>query len=405
MNILLITDSYPPEIRSASHLMQELAEGLAERGHSVTVATCYPRYNLAEDSKGIKFPEYAIENKIKVLRIDTLPHHKVNFIVRGIAQLTLPYVFLRKIKYYVKDVDAVIIYSPPLPLAVIGEKIKKVYGARFILNVQDIFPQNAIDLGVLKNRFLIIFFEKMESKVYKNADFILVHSESNAEFIKSRFHEHKRKISVLHNWIDTKEFEGIKRTNRFRKIYGLEDRFIILFAGVMGPSQGLDFVLDVAERVKDITDICFLLVGDGMEKDRLIRIAKEKGLQNVVFKPFVPKKDYVELVKDCDVGLVSLTNKNKTPVVPGKILGYMAAGIPVVAFLNRESDGHRIIRDANCGYSTAWGNLEEAVDIIKRIYNMRDRLDEFGRKGFEYVKNNFEKEICIQKLEFILKSS
>lgn len=398
MKVLLITDSYPPEIRSASHLMKELAEGLKNRGFDVAVATTYPEYNLAEEQMNIKYPEFAEENEIKVIRVKTLPHHKINFIVRGISQVSMPYIFENKIKKYLNKADIIIVYSPPLPLAIVGAKLKKFFNAKFLLNVQDIFPQNAIDLGVLKNPLLIKFFKKMEWKAYINADLIFVHSEGNLNFLKKKYPDIAGKFMVLHNWIDTKQFNGILRTNKYRKIYNLENKFIILFAGVIGPSQGLDFVIELANRVRDLEDVIFLFVGDGMEKTKLENLAKTKNLKNVIFKPFVSKEYYPYLVKDCDVGLVSLSSKNRTPVVPGKILGYMAAKLPVLAFLNQESDGHNIIKNANCGFSCIHGDIQEAEKLVREIYKNKNGLIRYGENGYNYVINNFDREICIQKL-------
>ncbi len=401
-NVLLITDSYPPEIRSASHLMEELAWELRDRCYNVYVATSYPQYNLSEQYKGKEYPEYNEENNIKVIRIKTLPHHKVNFIVRGIAQLTMPDIFYKKIRKYITKIDIVLIYSPPLPLANLGIKIKKNYKAKFILNIQDIFPQNAIDLGVLRNKILIKYFEYMELNVYKNADVVTLHSEGNLEFIKRRYPELSNKLCILHNWIDVDEFTGIKPKGEYRKKFKLQDKFIILFAGVIGPSQGLDFVIKLAERLKDIEQLVFLMVGDGMERNNLENLVKLKNLRNVIFKDFVSKKEYPELVKDCNVGLVSLTNKNKTPVVPGKILGYMAAGIPVLAFLNKESDGHSIIKEAICGYSCEWGDIEMAEKLVRQLYDNQNTIKDLGKNGYLYVKTNFDKKHIVNKLEKLM---
>ena len=405
MNILLISDSYPPEIRSASQLMSELAHELKERGNNVAVATSFPKYNLSEKENGKSevYGEYSVEDGIEVIRIKTLPHHKVNFIVRGIAQITMPYFFISGIKKYIKgNIDVVIVYSPPLPLYKIGLYFKRKMKSKFLLNIQDIFPQNAIDLGILKNSFMIKAFEIMEKKAYFKSDIIFVHSEGNAKFISKKYNDNtlKKKVIVLHNWIDVNGFKGVdKAVGIFRKKYGLEDKFILLFAGVIGPSQGLDFVIDVAEKVKDYKDIVFLLVGDGMEKENLLNIVENKKLKNVIFKPFVSQNEYPQLAKDADVGLVSLTSKNKTPVVPGKITGYMAASIPVLAFLNKESDGHKIISDANCGYSCFFGDTDSAVNLVIKMYENRPALKEKGLNGFNYVSANFEKSKIIDELE------
>nr|WP_038059274.1 glycosyltransferase family 4 protein [Thermodesulfovibrio islandicus] len=378
--------------------MLELAEGLRDRGFDVTVATTYPEYNLDNEQRNIKYPEFTEENQIKVIRIKTLPHHNVNFIIRGISQISMPYIFENKIKKYLKKAEIIIVYSPPMPLAMLGAKLKKNFNAKFLLNVQDIFPQNAIDLGVLKNPLLIKFFKDMERNAYIDADLIFVHSEGNLKFLKMNHPDIATKFIVLHNWIDTKQFERLSRTNKYRKLYNIEDKFIILFAGVMGLSQGLDFVIELAEKVRDLKDLVFLFVGDGMERTKLQDLARAKNLNNIIFKPFVSKEEYPYLVKDCDVGLVSLSSKNKTPVVPGKILGYMAAKLPVLAFLNRESDGHIIIKQANCGFSCIHGDIQKAEDLVREIYKNKISLSTYGKNGYNYLVNNFEREICIQKL-------
>src|SRR3990167_9738796 len=151
MKILIVADVYPPEVSSAANLMKELAEGLKKKGHNVWVVTAYPKYYLSKELEGQKFELFSDENGIKVIRVKTLPLKKVNFIIRGVSQLILPFLFFFKIKKYIcEKLDVAIIYSPPLPLALVGVMIKRHYGAKFILNIQDLFPQNAIDLGVLK---------------------------------------------------------------------------------------------------------------------------------------------------------------------------------------------------------------------------------------------------------------
>ena len=400
MNILLITSSYPPEIRSSSHLMQELAEGLRERGHAVTVVTVYPGHNLSGSGEQFHLGSIEMENGIEVVRIKTLSPHRVPYLIRGFSQLVLPYVFFYRIRNLIKRrMDVIIVYSPPLPLAIAGSKLKRFYNAKYILNVQDLFPQNAIDLGILKNRLLIKLFKRIEAYAYRSADFITVHSENNKSFLATRNKVPQDRIKVIHNWIDIEPYSKAMRTGRFRKMFNIEDKFIFLFAGVIGPSQGLDLIIKAAEKIKDVKDICFLIVGDGMEKERLEKMADDLKLKNVIFKPFVSKDEYPELVKDADVGLACLSSMNRTPVVPGKILGYMAASVPVAAFLNKESDGHQIIRNAQCGYSEISDDVEKTVETVIKIYNEWSRLKEYGENGFNYVKENFERNACINRLE------
>ncbi len=399
-NILIIADIYPPEVSSAAHLMKELAEGLKKRGHNIWVITTYPRYYLPKELEGQKFELFSDEAGIKVIRVKTPPLKKVNFIIRGIFQLLLPFLFFQKAKKLIRGkLDVVIIYSPPLPLATIGIKIKKYFGAKFILNIQDIFPQNAVDLEILKNKLLVKFFEAIEKNVYKSADLITFHSEGGRRFLIERKGVSVTKIITLPNWIDLAPYQNLTKDISFRKQWDLQKKFIFLFAGIMGPAQGLDFLIEIVKEVSSIKDVVFLLVGDGMEKEKIEKMISHYALSNVIVKPFVSKDDYPYLAKEADVGVVCLSSKNKTAFVPGKILGYMAASKPIVAFLNQESDGFEVIREAKCGYAVKADDLDKAVEIVRKIYNEKDKLKELGDNGFKYVLNNFTIDVCLNKLE------
>lgn len=400
MNVLLITGPYPPEIRAISFMMKELAEELAARGHDVTVATCWPQYNLSSGAKHAAFSTFTVENKIKVIRVKTLPLHKRSFLIRGLAQISLPYLFLRMIRKFIKQkIDIVIVYTPYLPLGILGIKIKKIYGARFILNVQDIFPQNAIDLGIMKNKLIIKFFERMEKKIYENADKITAYTVNSRRFLIEKKGVPEEKITTVYNWIDFVVFNKAKATGAFRRRYGLENKFIFLFPGVLGPAQNLEFIIQVAKRIDDIKELCFLFVGDGIEKEKLQNLAKEYGLQNAEFRPFVPREDFPSLVKEVNVGLACLGMRNKTPAIPGKVVGFMASSVPVAAFLNKESDAHEIIREAGCGYSMLSDDTEKAEKLIRKIFNEKNKLASYGRYGYNYAVEHFSKKPSIAKLE------
>lgn len=400
MNIALITHSYPPEIRSSSHLMLELAQWLKSKGYNVTVVTAFPKYNMEvkTSTEGIK--EYTDEDGIKVIRVKTLPIHDANFIVRGIAQLTMSYPFMRKIKKYIlKEIDVAIVYSPPITLAQVGATLYKRYKKKVILNVQDLFPQNAIDLGILNNKLLIKLFECIEKKAYAGASKILVHSEGNKKFLISNKQVDPKKIDILHNWVDIDAFERVTTTGKFRKSYGLDNKFVFLFAGILGPSQGLDFIVKLANKIKSKNGIRFLFVGDGIEKERLNEMIKSYELNNIVFAPFVSRDEYPELVKEMDVGLVCLSNMNKTPVMPSKILGYMAGGIPVLSFLHKESDGHDIIKEARCGYSMVYGDIEKATNVVNKLYEEKDNLKSMGNNGKMYISKHLSLDNIMSNLE------
>jgi len=406
MNILIVTSSYPPEIRSSSHLMQELAEEFALRGNQVTVVTSYPKVNLAQEVTGRSFKIYSRQNNINIIRTKTPvhPHEKSIFIIRGVSYLTLPFLFFLNIKKYIKSrLDAIIVYSPPLTLAIVGTLVKKAYGAKFVLNVQDIFPQNAIDLDILTNPLLIRFFKAIEGKAYADADAVTVHSMGNYRFLTQDNRCSVGKLSTLPNWIDLNSHKGSMMSCRLRDRFSLGNKFIFFFGGVMGPSQGLDVIIDAARELKDLEDIVFLLVGDGLEQERLKRRVNDHRMSNVIFGPFFDKNDYKALLQEVDVGLVCLSAKNKTPVVPGKLLGYMSAELPVLALLNRESDGHHIIREAACGCSAISDNPVRASRLMLKMYRNKKHLKQWGKNGLDYASLHFSKKHCVDKMEQLIR--
>jgi len=382
--------------------MLELTQELKKRGHNLTVITSWPEYNL-EEGKSREYSEKENDNGVTILRIKTLPHHNVNYFVRGIAQLLMPFQFLWKLWNYGIRVEICIIYSPPLPLAFVGVGLR-FFGVKTLLNLQDIFPQNAIDLGVLRNPLQIEFFRVIESLSYRFSNFITVHSEGNRNILMSQNPSLAKKLHILHNWVDIENVKS-KKSVDFRKKWGISSPYIAVFAGVMGPSQYLELLLYLAEKVQDDTDLLFLLVGDGQEKVKLQKMAQEKSLSNVRFEGFVSHEAYPELLSICSIGLVCLSPLNNTPVVPGKILGYMASGLPIVAFLQNSSDGHKIIKSAQCGISADSADKDACVKSMRELLSQRNSFAKLGNNGKSYAAKHFSKEVCISQLESMLEKA
>jgi glycosyltransferase involved in cell wall biosynthesis len=386
-------------------MVEELSQELLKKGHNVIVCSTVIRNRLSSNTIIKNRSSCVVEKGIKVIRVKSKYINSANFIIRGLYQIFFPYIFWNKIKSQLdNEIDIVISYSPPLAWAVLGRNLKKKYNARYILNVQDIFPQNAIDLGVLKNRFLINYYESQEKKVYKSADKLTSHTKNSRQFLLSNKGITASKIELITNWINVGTYANVPETNYFKEKYGLGNKFIFLFAGVIGPSQGLDFIIDTAKEIKSkYPEICFLFVGDGLEKKRLMKMAKESKLNNVVFKPLVSIEEYPKLLKSANVGLMALSSLNKTGVYPAKIFGYMAASLPVCAILHKESDGHDLIKESGCGISIFSDESKKVKrDLIIKIYNEKDKLKQYGLNGIEYVSNNFSKTKCIDKMNIII---
>ena len=363
--------------------------------------TTWPEYNLDQGATHKTFNELEHENGIRVIRVKTLPHHNVNYIVRGLSQLLMPLQFLIKLWRYKIKPQASIVYSPPLPLALVGSWLRR-SGVRYLLNIQDLFPQNAIDLGILRSSSQIKFFKTLERFAYRTADIVTVHSEGNRKMLLQQHPDFSSKFELLHNWVDVEHHSNEHISVDFRNKWAMTQKHIAVFAGVMGPSQYLDLILNIAEQMQDRTDLLFLMVGDGKEKERLQQIVIQKGLQNVRFEGFISRDVYPDLLSVCSIGLVCLSPQNNTPVVPGKILGHMAAGLPVAAFLHTTSDAHSMIAKAKCGVSANSADVDACVAAMRKLLSDDSKFYDLGQSGRRYAIEHFSKEVCVSQIENML---
>jgi glycosyltransferase involved in cell wall biosynthesis len=280
--------------------------------------------------------------------------------------------------------DAALVYSPPLPLALSALALCRARRRPLIVNIQDLFPQSAIDLGVLTNPYLIRIFKDLESFLFRHADLIAVHSEGNRRYVLNAGGR-PGKVTVIQNWVDTQAIQPSSRRNELRAALGLDHRFVVSFAGIMGYSQDLETVVHSAGILKERPEIAFLLVGDGIEKPKLEKLAHENHLDNVYFLPMQPKEKYPEVLAASDLCLVTLRREVKTPVVPSKILSIMAAGRPVLASLLLDGDAPRLITAARCGLSIAPGNPKEMAQAILQLYQDPKLREQMGARGRRYA--------------------
>jgi glycosyltransferase involved in cell wall biosynthesis len=292
-----------------------------------------------------------------------------------------------------------LIYSPPLPLALAGGAYRRWYGAPFVLNVQDLYPQTVIDLGLLRNGLAIKAAEKLEATAYRLADRIVVHSPGNQEFLVDRKGVQPAKVKVIYNWVDVERVQPGPKENGFRHQHGLTGRFVVSFAGLMGYAQDLSIVIAAAESLQDRPQIVFLLVGEGVGEANWKAMVKQKRLRNVQFLPMQPKDTYLRLLAASDVCLVPLTSDLRTPVVPGKLQSIMASGRPVIATVPLGGDTSGIIHKAQCGYAIQPGNLRDFCDAVLRLYNVPGLSHKLGASGRAYAERHFSLTSCCEAYE------
>jgi colanic acid biosynthesis glycosyl transferase WcaI len=399
MNILLVCAFFPPEVGSAAHLFFELGQALKDRGHRVTVLTGLPRYHVLGDQEHYRRRPVVVEDYhgLQVCRVINLNIPWNVPLLRGLDQ------FFSALSFglaglFLPPFDLALVYSPPLPLALSTYFLSRLRGKPAILNVQDIFPQSAIDLGVLRNPFLIRLFNGMEAFLYQHFPQVVVHSEGNRQYVISRGGAPER-VTAVPNWVDTEALRPGKKDNHFRDELGWSDRFVVSFAGIMGYSQDLETVIQASALLKDHPKIAILLVGDGVEKPGLQKLVDEKHLENVTFLPMQPKEEYLNVLHASDLCLVTLRKEVKTPVVPSKILSIMAAGRPVLASLPLDGDAPRLIKEAQAGTVLPPGQPELMAQAILKFSQDGDLGEQMGASGRHYAVQHLSLQSCVARLE------
>jgi glycosyltransferase involved in cell wall biosynthesis len=401
--ILMVTEHFFPEIGSASNLFFELGLEFTKQGHDVQVITTFPRdYNLNAliKSTSVKMLSKEKYSGIEIIRTVLLPIPKDNLILRGLEQFW-DSIFLAMAGVFLRRSDVILVYSPPLPLAFTSWMLSRIKKCKIIVNIQDIYPQTVIDVGLLKNRIIISIFKMIESFVYVYSDILTVHSESNRDYLV-RHGAPEGKVNVVYNWVDTDSIRPIAKPDTFEGI-NLNGKFVVSYAGILSAHQGLDIVLKAAKILEGMKDIIFLFAGDGFAKNNIMKMAADLKLGNLIFLPFQPMEKYNMLLGSSDVSLVCLSSDVATPVVPGKLMSIMASGRPVIACVPKASDTVHIVNNANCGIVVEAGSSKALADAIMEIYNDKTLAKKMGENGRSYANSNFSLSAAIANYEKILR--
>lgn len=384
MKILLIVSNFIPEIGSAAHIYYDLASAFVKNGHEVHVITSYPRqFYLEKNDVNKQFPLDETVNGIRIHRYKPKLISRDNVILRGLEHFILPfayfstYLWLRKTKF-----DVCLIYIPPLPLYYLGRVIKWVDKTPYVLNIQDFHPQELVDVGMLKNKLLIWLMEFIERSSYRHADRITVMSSLGKDLIVSRGGDPK-KITHIYNSIDPGIIKIVKKD--FKRSVHAEDKFLVTYAGILSPFQGLDDILNAAKLMKNHEDIIFYVVGDGMEKARLEKRVADEAITNLKILPLQPRSEYYNIVNSSDICIVTLDKRMTAPCMPGKFINILSLKKPLLACTPKENEVSRIINKNHCGIVVMPGCPESLANSILLLKNDPEYSIKLGNNGFEFL--------------------
>ena len=390
MNILFLSINFKVEV---SGIYTDLMQELKIRGHNIySVSTTERRNGISTFTK--------FENGINILKIKTLNIQKVNKIEKGIATLLLESQFINGIKKYYGDIkfDLIINATPPITFEKVIRYIKARDGSINYLLLKDIFPQNAIDLGMMSEKSLIYkVFRKKEEKLYKIADYIGCMSDRNKTYILEHNPEiNESKVEVCPNSIKPKSIIRLSEEEKSElkeKLNINKSALTIIYGGNLGKPQGIDFLIDIINSNKDRNDVHFLIIGNGTEFSKLESFLNELKPQNTTLKAYLPKNEYEKFVNVADVGLILLDRNFTIPNFPSRILSYMEYSLPVIAATDVNTDIGECILKGNFGYWCESGNIDEFNKIINKVIKDKEKIIEMGMSSREYLENNFTVDI------------
>lgn len=389
MKVLLLMISYPDTSQS-SNLYTDLVDAFAAGNHEIlVVAPAAPGRETA----------MVRENGKEVLRVKTHKLFNVHPVKKGIANVLLPGQFLKAIRRFCagRKFDLIITPTPPITFVDVVARLKKEYQAKSYLILRDIFPQNAKDLGLINNTLLFNYFRRKEAKLYRTADHIGCLSPGNIAYVKKHNPEvDTRKLHLLPNWQKVDQFEqpipGIKEK------YGLKDKFIAIFGGNIGLPQKMENIVSLASCYRDRKDIIFFIIGSGTHKAHLEQLVQSAGLSNVIVRETIPRNEYNELVRQADIGLISLSEKFTIPNIPSKVLSYFNAKIPVLAAVDAATDFGEMLTEAGGGLCSITGDLDTYRKNFETLYESAALRKQMGESGYRYLVEKLTPEIAYQTI-------
>ncbi len=384
----------PIEDINVREIYPDLLRHFLKEGHQV--------YIVSPRDRRLGINTYVKEDgAVNYMGVKTLNLQKTNVIEKGIGQVLVSLQFTRAIKKYWGHIqfDLILYATPPITLRGVVEYLKKMNPqAKSYLMLKDIFPQNAVDIGLMTKSgikgVLYKYFRKQEKKLYKVSDFIGCMSPENVDYMQKNNPEMKAdKIEVAPNSVELVERkledgqENAKR-NSIREKYGMPlDKPIFIYGGNLGKPQGIPYLIECLEANKKRTDCFFLIVGNGTEYNKIEQWNKENGCNNIKLMSGLPKKEYHDLVRTCDVGLIFLDHRFTIPNYPSRILSYMEYKMPVLCATDVNTDVGKIAEENGYGYWCESVKPEDFTALVDKM--LASDRKAMGEKGYEFLKNNY----------------
>jgi glycosyltransferase involved in cell wall biosynthesis len=384
MRVIYLCQHFPPETGAPQIRVYEVSKELIKRGHQVEVLTAFPHHPkgvIPEEYRGM-FYLFEDWDGIPVHRTWIYPSPKGSFWKRLASYFSFTFSAFYSI-FKSKPTDVIICNSPPLFLGITGYLGAKLKRAKFVFNVADIWPESAVELGILKNKLFIKMAEWLENFLYKKSWKIATATEGIRDYM-IRKGKNEKDVFLLPNGVNTDTFHPMPKDEALLKEIGIENKKVFMYAGTLGYAQGLDSVLEAAALLKEREpDAHFLFVGDGQEREKLLKLKEDLKLDNVTFYGSVPVSEMPRMFSIADYSIVSLRNIELFKGArPSKIFPAISTGTPVLYCGDGESAA--ILEEYQCGKIAPPENPEgiaSAVsELMKTSKNEYEQMCQNGRK-------------------------
>ncbi|MEK7286704.1 MAG: glycosyltransferase family 4 protein [Nitrospirota bacterium] len=409
--VLLLTLVFPPDAVSTAHVLGDLAMDLVKRGHKVTVLTTTPHYNrdpIAEsvqplkkywgrllfqsDYNGIPVYHTAMPRKGKnaLLRVLSWANFHVLSTIAGLTVIPKP--------------DIIIVPSPPLTIGLSAYLLGRVRHLPYIYNVQEIYPDIAIHLGLLKNRLLIQSLFKLERFIYDHATAITVISPMMQKKLLAK-RVSQDKIRLIPNFVDVHFFRPLQKDNAFSRQHNIHNKFVITYAGNMGPAQGLTHFIQAAALLRDEPKVHFMMMGDGILRETFQQQVAQLCLPHFTFLPYQPYSLMPEIYAASDLSFVSLAADIGDTAIPSKIYRILACARPVLVASGESSDLSTLVKQVGCGVVVRPGSAQALADEIRNLITNRVLLEQMGKQGWEHVVENYTRDVIADRYDQLIRES
>ncbi len=398
MNVLFLTIGRIGSIENHG-IYTDLLRCFRNNGHNVYIVHPY------EKRTGLK-TKLVEDNGVHILSVSIGNITKCSMIEKGISTLQIESKFLYAIKKYIKDVtfDLVLYSTPPITFVKVIQYIKKKDNAKSYLLLKDIFPQNAVDLGILSTKgikgILYQYFRKKEKKLYQISDYIGCMSQANVDYVLKHNPEIKAsKVEICPNCIEVLDINMSKEEkDKMRERYNIPlDKKVFVYGGNLGKPQGINFMMECLRSQKDNSEVFFLIVGAGTEYGKIEKFIKEEKQQNVKLMEQMPKDDYDRMIASCDIGMIFLDYRFTIPNFPSRLLAYMQARLPVLACTDSNTDIGKVIAEDGFGWWCESSDIKNFKEIINQILAITtDKIVQMKNKEIQYLRDNYSSEKVYQ---------